>query len=158
MREGGGIGGGGEGEGGGGCGRVWRGAGCRLPHAPLGGTTYRGAADSWGSHKKDGQEVVVVVVAARRDPKSRGSALALSIRVPPPVCLPGRLDEALVPRETRISGTALPLITREIEVFIVVKNPVSIQASRTARRGGAPPSARRTIFPADKEQLLASFD
>lgn len=42
------------------------GAGGWLPHAPLDGTTYRGAADSWGSHKKDGQEEVVVV-AARRD-------------------------------------------------------------------------------------------
>lgn len=50
----------------GGCGRVWRGAAGRLPLAPLDGTTYRGAADSWGSHKKDGLEVVVVV-ATRRD-------------------------------------------------------------------------------------------
>ena len=46
----------------------YRGAGGWLHHAPLDGTTYRGAADYWGSHKKDCEKVVVVAVAARRDP------------------------------------------------------------------------------------------
>lgn len=77
------------------CGRVRRGAGGRLPHAPLGGTTYRGAADSWGSHKKDGQEVVVVVVvAARRDPQSRESASCIIHSRPAAVCWPGRRGAA----------------------------------------------------------------
>lgn len=99
-------------------------------------------------------------MAARRDPWSCGSVSCIICPRPAARVLacPSRLSEALKPRRAWDAPALLPFITREIEDFNVVKNHVNIDASSTLRRGGAPPSAPRPIFPADKEQLLASFD